>query len=84
MKQIAIIGGGSWATAIVKILCTNVDCVNWWVRNEETANHIKKYHHNPNYISSVEFDPAKINVGANLKEIISISDIIILAVPSAF
>lgn len=84
MKQIAVIGGGSWATAIVKMLCNNCESVNWWVRNKETADHIKKHHHNPNYISSVEFEAKKINVSSDLKEIISKSDVLVMAVPSAF
>lgn len=84
MKQIAVIGGGSWATAIVKILCNNCENVSWWVRSQETADYIKKYHHNPNYISSVEFEAKKINVSSDLKEVISKSDIIVMAVPSAF
>lgn len=84
MAQIAVIGGGSWATAIVKILCNNCDTVNWWVRSKETADHIKKYHHNPNYLSSVEFDIKKIAVNSDLKEVISRSDVLIMAIPSAF
>ena len=83
-KNIAVIGGGSWATAIVKMLCNNCECVGWWVRNRETSDYIKKYHHNPNYISSVEFEAKKINVSSDLKEIISKSDVLIMAIPSAF
>lgn len=84
MKSIAIIGGGSWATALVKILCNNTEKINWWVRHEETADYIRKHHHNPNYISSVEFEKEKINVSSDLKEVISKSEVLILAVPSAF
>ena len=84
MKTIAVIGGGSWATAIVKILCTTSDKINWWVRGKETADYITRYHHNPNYISSVEFDAKKIYVSSDLKEVASKSDVLIMAVPSAF
>ena len=84
MNQIAVIGGGSWATAIVKMLCNNCEQVGWWVRNKETADYIKKYHHNPNYISSVEFESKKINVSSDLKEVVSKSDVLVMAVPSAF
>src|ERR1017187_9609374 len=84
MKNIAVIGGGSWATALVKMLCNNMENVNWWVRSKETADYILKYHHNPNYISSVEFELKKINVSSDLKEIISKSDVLIMAIPSAF
>lgn len=83
-KSIAVIGGGSWATALVKMLCNNVEKVNWWVRSKETVEHIQKYKHNPNYLSSVEFNTNKLSLGFEIKEILSASDIIILAVPSAF
>ncbi|HLU87298.1 MAG TPA: NAD(P)H-dependent glycerol-3-phosphate dehydrogenase [Taishania sp.] len=83
-RKIAVIGGGSWATAIVKILCNNLSTVNWWMRNENAVNHILKYRHNPKYLQSVEFDLNKIQVSTDLVETIKNSDIIIIATPSAF
>jgi len=83
-KNIAVIGGGSWATAIVKMLCNNIPKVNWWLRNESTVDFIQKYSHNPNYISSVQFDNERLNISSDLKKVIASSDIIIMAVPSAF
>ena len=83
-KKIAVIGGGSWATALVKILCNNLSSVNWWMRNEVAVAHIIKYRHNPNYLQSVEFDLNKINVSTDLIEIIRPADIVIIASPSAF
>ena len=83
-KKIAVIGGGSWATAIVKILSNNVRSVNWYMRNEGAVGHILKYRHNPNYLQSVEFDLNKINVSTDLVEIITPADIVIIATPSAF
>lgn len=83
-KKIAVIGGGSWATAIVKILINNVRSVNWYMRNEGAVGHILKYRHNPNYLQSVEFDLNKINVSTDLVEIIAPADIVIIATPSAF
>ncbi len=84
IKKIAVIGGGSWATALVKILCNNVSSVNWYMRNEGAVRHILKFRHNPNYLQSVEFDLNKINVSTDLMEIIKPADIIIIATPSAF
>jgi glycerol-3-phosphate dehydrogenase (NAD(P)+) len=55
-NKIAVIGGGSWATALVKILCNNVPVVNWWMRNDDAVEHIHTFKHNPNYLQSVEFD----------------------------
>ena len=82
--QVAVIGGGSWATAIVKILSNNVDTIHWWVRSQETVDFIRKYKHNPNYLSDAEINPEKVNVNNDLKKTVDDSGIVILAVPSAF
>jgi glycerol-3-phosphate dehydrogenase (NAD(P)+) len=84
MQEIAVIGGGSWATAIVKMLCNNSPSVHWWIRSNDTIEHIKKYRHNPNYLTSVEFDPNKLILDSSIKNIVKKSDILIMAVPSAF
>lgn len=83
-KKIAVIGGGSWATALVKILSNNVTSLNWYMRNEGAVGHILKFRHNPNYLQSVEFDLNKINVSTDLIEMIRPADIVIIATPSAF
>lgn len=83
-NNIAVLGGGSWATAIVKMLLNNVDQVTWWMRNEDAAEHIRKFHHNPNYLSSVAFPEGKINVSTNLQEVVNNADTIVLVIPSAF
>ena len=84
MDTIAIIGGGSWATAILKILSNNVTTLKWWMRSRESVDFIRKYHHNPNYLSDVELDMSKTFVTAELEEAISDVATIILAVPAAF
>lgn len=81
---ISVIGGGSWATAIVKILSNNVETIHWWVRSEETADFLRKYGHNPNYLSDVQINQDRVRVTNDLKAGIRQSDAIILAVPSAF
>ncbi len=83
-QNIGVIGSGSWATAIVKILSNNCDNINWYFRSEEDVAYIKTNHHNPKYLSSVDFDTKKINFFTNVKACISKSDIVILAIPSAF
>ena len=82
--KFAVIGGGSWATAITKMLCVNLDEVAWYMRNEEAVNHIKTYKHNPNYLTGVEFDIAKLRLTADINEAIAYADYIIFAIPSAF
>src|SRR5689334_1476653 len=84
MEKVTVIGGGSWATAIVKILSNNVDNINWWVPSAETAELMRKYKHNPNYLSDVEINLFKVHVTNHLNAALADSEIIILAVPSAF
>jgi glycerol-3-phosphate dehydrogenase (NAD(P)+) len=81
---VSVIGGGSWATAIVKVLSNTVENINWWVRSKETVDFIQKYHHNPSYLSDVEINLQKVNVNNELKHSLQSADLIILAVPSAF
>ncbi len=84
MVRFGVIGGGSWATALVKILTDNRHLVNWWVRNENVASHIQNRHHNPNYLSSVNFDVQFLNLGFKMEGIIESSDVLVIAIPSAY
>lgn len=83
-KKIAVIGGGSWATAIVKMLSHNVTELLWWMRNEDAAQHIRETQHNPRYLSDVRIDTDIVSVSSDLESACKTADIIILAVPSAF
>jgi len=80
----AVIGGGSWATAIVKMLCENQPKVGWYMRNEDAIQHLKTEYHNPNYLSSVEFDINKLHISSDINEIVNFADVLIFAIPSAF
>jgi glycerol-3-phosphate dehydrogenase (NAD(P)+) len=82
--KFAVIGGGSWATAIAKMLCVNLPEIAWYMRNEEAIEHLKNHHHNPNYLSSVEFKITQLKLTSNLNEAIAYADYIIFAIPSAF
>ena len=82
--KIAVIGGGSWATAIVKMLTENNDYVGWWMRSEQNVMQIKRLHHNPHYLSSVELTTEKIDVSTDLNHIVEEADTLIFAIPSAF
>lgn len=84
IPQIAVIGGGSWATAIVKMLCNNATQVHWWIRNPLAVEHIQKYKHNPGYLTTVQFETDKLQLNINLKEIVAKADVLVMAVPSAF
>lgn len=84
MFRFGVIGGGSWATALVKILTDNKLPVNWWVRNEAVVQHIRTRHHNPNYLSSVYFDTNLLKIDTGIEEVIAESDCVIVAMPSAY
>jgi glycerol-3-phosphate dehydrogenase (NAD(P)+) len=82
--KFAVIGGGSWATAIVKMLCENLDEVGWYMRSVTALEYIKKEGHNPNYLSSVEFNTDQLRLSNDINEIVSYADYLIFAIPSAF
>lgn len=82
--RIAIVGGGSWATAIAKILLETNGHINWFMRNIDTINAFRKLKHNPRYLCAVDFDLSKITFTDNLDWLIANSDVIIFAIPSAF
>ncbi len=85
-KKIAVIGGGSWATANVKMLVDNTTEkeVFWWMRNAQAVEHLHKFSHNPYYLSSVEIKLPKENISTDLKSLIQGADIVLLNVPAAF
>ncbi len=82
--KIAIIGSGSWATALAKILLNNVMEINWYFRSESSIELFKKFGHNPNYLRGIEFDIERITFYHDINTIMENSDIIVLCIPSAF
>ena len=82
--KFAVFGGGSWATAIVKMLSENLEEVGWYMRNETALEHIKKDKHNPNYLSSVEFDISKLKLSNDINKMVIYADYLIFVIPSAF
>jgi glycerol-3-phosphate dehydrogenase (NAD(P)+) len=85
-NKILVVGGGSWATANIKMLTDNTTEkeVFWWMRNEQAVEHVHKFGHNPNYLSSVEIKVPAANVSTDLKVLIKRADVILLNVPAAF
>ncbi|MBO0590953.1 NAD(P)H-dependent glycerol-3-phosphate dehydrogenase [Cellulophaga sp. E16_2] len=82
--KFAVLGGGSWATAIVKMLTENVDSLQWFMRNTDAIEHIKTHGHNPNYLSSVAFDINQLQLTNDINTAVTNADIIIFVIPSAF
>lgn len=83
---IGVIGGGSWPTAMIKMLGDNKlpKDVYWWVRSKEKANYIKQYRRNPNYLRAVEIKIPKRNIHTDVTRVIQSSDIVILNTPAAY
>lgn len=81
---LGVIGGGSWATAIVKVLTGNGRKLNWYMRDRNAIEHILQYRHNSKYLTSVELDVEKLNITDDINQVIAASDIVIFAVPSAY
>ena len=82
--QFGLIGSGSWATALAKILTDNKQLVHWLIRSEATIKHLQHRHHNPHYLSSVYFDTSLLKLSSDIREVIANSDRIVIAVPSAY
>lgn len=82
--QIAVIGGGSWATALVKILSENQVKIKWWIRRKADVDFIRKYNHNPSYLTDVAINPRKVKTYNKMSEALNGVEYIILAIPAAF
>ncbi|WP_299015001.1 NAD(P)H-dependent glycerol-3-phosphate dehydrogenase [uncultured Polaribacter sp.] len=83
-KKIAVLGGGSWATAIVKMLQENLETVGWYMRNATTIAHIKENDHNPNYLRAADVYAKQLDLYDDINAIVTNYDILIFAIPSAF
>jgi len=81
-----MIGGGSWATAVIKMLSDNLKEkeIYWWLRDNDSIAHLKQYKHNPKYLSSVQLDIPAENISSAIGDIIGPADYVILNVPAAF
>lgn len=82
--RIGLIGNGSWATAIAKILSKNLKSINWWVKDEFVKGNLIKNQHNPSYLTDVQFNPDQFNISTDINEVVFNSDIIFLVVPSIY
>lgn len=77
-------GGGSWATAIAKVLLSNVESINWYIRRDDRIEDFKRLGHNPAYLSSVKFDTNRINFSSDINKIVKESDILVFVTPSPY
>jgi glycerol-3-phosphate dehydrogenase (NAD(P)+) len=83
-SKVGVIGSGSWATALVKVLLNNINGLNWYIREPEIRDHVIKFKHNPSYLSSVMFETEKLNIFDDINDMIEKTDVLLFVVPSAF
>jgi glycerol-3-phosphate dehydrogenase (NAD(P)+) len=82
--QFGMIGSGSWATALAKLLTDNGNNINWWIRNDTTINTIQTRRHNPHYLHSAYFNVQQLSLSSNIAEVVDNSDVLVIATPSNF
>ena len=77
-------GGGSWATAIAKILLSTEDSINWYIRRDDRIADFKRLGHNPAYLTSVQFDINRINFSSDINQIVNESEVLVFVTPSPY
>jgi glycerol-3-phosphate dehydrogenase (NAD(P)+) len=83
-QKIAVLGGGSWATAIVKMLIENLETVGWYMRSTQAIEHIIENDHNPKYLRSAELNSKRLDLSSDINFMVANYDVLIFAIPSAF
>lgn len=83
-KKIAILGGGSWGTALAKIVLSNVGEISWYMRKQDQVDAFVKTGKNPDYLRALKFDVSRIHFTTDINEVVADSDVLIFAVPSPF
>lgn len=82
--HIAVMGGGSWATALVKLLLQNCDTITWYMRRDDRIEDFKRLRHNPAYLTDVNFDIERINFSSDINEVCTVADTLLLVMPSPY
>ncbi len=84
MKKFTVLGNGSWSSALVKLLTDNKIKVCWWMRSESSVEHLVEHAHNPNYLTSVEYNMDYIEPTTDLNKSITEGEVILIGIPSAY
>ena len=77
-------GGGSWATAIAKIVLGQADSINWYMRRDDRIEDFKRLGHNPAYLTSVRFDMDRIQFSSDINKVAKESDTLVFVTPSPY
>ncbi|MBQ1973668.1 MAG: NAD(P)H-dependent glycerol-3-phosphate dehydrogenase [Paraprevotella sp.] len=81
---IAIMGGGSWATAIAKMMLERNDSIYWYMRRDDRIEEFRRLGHNPAYLTSVHFDVDRIKFSSDINKVVEESDTLIFVTPSPY
>lgn len=82
--KVAVLGGGSWATAIAKIVMHHEDKITWYMRRDDRIEDFKRLHHNPAYLTGLHFDVDRIHFLSDINEVVRENDTLIFVVPSPY
>lgn len=82
--QFGILGSGSWATALAKILTDSGHTIHWYIRNTDTISHLHQRRHNPHYLNSAAFDTSLLQLSSNINYVIESCDVLVVVIPSAY
>ena len=82
--EVAVLGSGSWATALVKMFSSNTENIAWYIREKDITDHILKFRHNPKYLSTVYLDTRRLILTSDINRAVKLADILVFVIPSAF
>lgn len=82
--HIAVMGGGSWATALAKLLLQKCDTITWYMRRDDRIEEFKRLGHNPAYLTDVDFDIQRINFSSDINDVCTVADTLLLVMPSPY
>lgn len=77
-------GGGSWATAIAKMVLAHQPDINWYMRREDRIAEFQRLGHNPAYLTDVQFDTNRIFFSTDINKIVEQSDTLVFVTPSPY
>lgn len=84
LGRVAVVGGGSWATALAKLLLRNCDRILWYMHRQDRIDDFIRYRHNPVYLSDVDFPVERIDFSTDINEVFGGADTVVVAVPSPY
>lgn len=84
LNKVAVLGGGSWATALAKLLLQNCSRIGWYMRSDDKIEEFKKTGNNPSYLTDVRFDTSRIDFSADINKVAAAADTLVVAMPSPY